>query len=137
VVVAVTALTAVASPLKPAVSLTVPTPGSAEVQVANAVKFCCVLLSDRVPVAINCKFVAGAMLGGAGGAMVIDATCSVVSVVDPVMPLEVAVITAVPMTAAAAVTRPCKPGELLMVAIPMSDESQTTVEVIFSLLPLE
>jgi hypothetical protein len=60
----------------------------------------------------------------------------VVSIVDPVIPLEVAEIVVVPVFVAA-VTRPGESGELPMVAIPASDDSQTTVEVIFCLLPLE
>jgi len=53
------------------------------------------------------------------------------------MPLEVAVIRTVPTVEAAAVTKPCEPGELLMVAIVLSDESQMTDEVIFCLLLFE
>jgi hypothetical protein len=53
------------------------------------------------------------------------------------MPLEVAVIRTVPMVEVVAVTRPCEPGSLLMVAIVISDESQTTDEVIFCLLLFE
>lgn len=71
----VPALTALVRPFEPDVSLTVATPGFDDVQVAHVVRFCCVpLLSDNVPMAMNCKVVPGAMLGGAGGATFIDAT---------------------------------------------------------------
>jgi hypothetical protein len=94
-------------------------------------------MSDNVPMAMNCMVVPGAMLGGAGGATFINATSDVVSVVEPVIPPEVAVIMVEPVVEADAVTRPCEPGELLMVAIPVSLESQATEEVIYNLLLLE
>jgi hypothetical protein len=53
------------------------------------------------------------------------------------MPPEAAVITVEPVVEAAAVARPCECGELLMVAIPGSDESQTTDVVIYCLLLFE
>jgi hypothetical protein len=93
-------------------------------------------MSFNVPMAMNCVVVPRAMLG-AGGATFIDATSDVVSVVDPVMPPEAAVIMVEPVVEAAAVTRPCEAEELLMVAIPAFDESQTTAEVIYCLLLLE
>ena len=65
--------TAVASPFEPNESLTVATPVSDEVHVANDVKFCTVL-SSRVPVAANCWVVPGAMHGGFVGVTVIELT---------------------------------------------------------------
>lgn len=59
-----------------------------------------------------------------------------VSVVEPLMPPDVAVMKVDPVVEAA-VTRPCKPGTLLMVAIPLSDESQLTDVVIYRLLLFE
>jgi hypothetical protein len=52
------------------------------------------------------------------------------------MPTEVAVMTVEPVVEVA-VTSPCEPGELLMPAIPVSDEAQVTDVVIFRLLLLE
>ncbi len=86
---------------------------------------------------MNCMVVPGAMLGGAAGVTFIDATCDVVSIVDPVRPPEAAVMTVEPVVEAAAVTRPCEPGELPMVAIPGFEESQATEEVINNLLLFE
>jgi hypothetical protein len=57
-------------------------------------------------------------------------------VVEPVIPLEVAVMIVGPVVEAA-VTRPCEPELLLMFAIPVSDEAQVTDVVIFRLLLFE
>jgi hypothetical protein len=123
-----------ARPFEPAISLTVATPIFKESQVAHVVKFCTVK-SASVPVAANCWVVPGAMLGGAGGAgvTVIDATGDVVSVVDPIMLPEAAVMRVEPMVMVA-VANPCEPGVLLTSAIPGSDESQVTDAVRFRLL---
>ena len=59
-----------------------------------------------------------------------------VSIVGPVMPLEVAVMTVEPAVEVA-VTSPCEPEILLMSAIPVSDEAQVTDVVIFRLLLFE
>ena len=125
------------NPFEPAASLTSAIPGSDEVQVAKIVKFCWVLLlSDNVPVAVYCSVVVGAMLGGAEGVTAIDATFAFVSVVDPVMPPEEAVMMVVPVVALAR-TEPCEPAALLMVATPGFDESQVTDDVIFRVLLFE
>ena len=136
---AVPALWAVVNPFEPKISLTVATPVSDEVQVAHAVKSCCVLpASDNVPVAVNCRVVSGAMLGGFNGVTLIDATGYLVSVVDPVTLPEVALIMVEPeLMAGVAVASPCEPNVLLMDAIPASDESQTTDVVRFRLLLFE
>ena len=129
--------TAVASPFEPVAVLTLAIVGSDEVQVANVVRFCWVLfVSDSVPVAVNCKLVAGAMVGATGGATIIDATCAVVSVVDPVILPVAAVIMVVPVVDVA-IARPCEPGALLTFAIPVSDEPQVTDVVIFRVLLFE
>lgn len=94
------------NPFEPDTSLTSATPVSDEVHVANVVKFCVVLLlSDNVPMAANCKLVVGAMLDGARGVTLIDATLALVSVVDPVMPPEEAVMMVVPVAKVAS-TKP-------------------------------
>ncbi len=65
--------TAVARPFEPAVSLTMAIPRSDEVHVANDVKFCTVL-STRVPMAVNCSVVPGAIHGGLAGVTSIELT---------------------------------------------------------------
>ena len=141
VAVAVTAepgLTAVASPFEPAASPTVAIPVSEEVHVANVVRFCWVLfVSKSVPVAAYCWLVPGAMLDGATGVTLIDATRASVSVVDPVIPPKVAVILAVPVVDVPAVTKPCEPEALLIIAIPVFDEFQVTDDVMIALALLE
>jgi hypothetical protein len=124
---------AVANPVEPGVLLKVAIKVSDEAHVANDVKFCTVL-SISVPKAVNCWVVPGAMHGGVVGITVIEATGDVVSVVDPVMLSEVAVIMVEPLVEVAAVTRPCEPMALLIVAIPVDDESQVTDAVRFRLL---
>ena len=59
-----------------------------------------------------------------------DATGDVLSVVDPVMIPEVAVMVVEPMFKVA-VASPCEPDPLLMFAIPVSDELQVTLNVRF------
>lgn len=76
------------------------------------------------------------MLGGVDGVTVIDATRDVVSVVDPVILPEAAIMMAEPMFKVA-VASPCEPGALLMVAIVASDEVQVTDVVRFRVVPFE
>jgi len=64
---------AVASPFEPVVSLTVPLGGFNDVHVANDVRSCVTPLV-KVPVAMNCSMVPGAMLAGDTGSTDIDAT---------------------------------------------------------------
>lgn len=59
-----------------------------------------------------------------------------VSVVDPLIPPEVAVMMVEPVVVVA-VTRPCVPAVLPISAIPGSDEVQVTDDVIFTLLLFE
>jgi hypothetical protein len=125
---------AVASPFELGSLLMVAMLVSSELQVTHVVKFCFVpLMSDNVPVAPNCCVVSGAMLGGFDGVTVIEATGDVVSAVDPVMLPEAAVMMVEPMVMVA-VANPCEPGILLIVAIPITDESQVTDAVRFRLL---
>ncbi len=65
VIVVVPAETAVASPFVPAVLLTEAIPSSNEVQVTEDVRFCLPPF-EKVPCAVNCKVVPGAMLGESG-----------------------------------------------------------------------
>jgi hypothetical protein len=69
------------------------------------------------------------MHGGLVGVTVIELTSDVVSVVVPVMPSEIALMTVGPMFIDA-VASPC----VLMFAIPGTDESQVTDAVTFRLL---
>jgi hypothetical protein len=125
---------AVASPFELGALLMVAMLVSSELHVTHVVKSCFVpLMSDNVPVAPNCCVVSGAMLGGFDGVTAIEATGDVVSAVDPVILPVVAVMMVEPMVMVA-VANPCEPEVLLMVAIPVSDESQVTDAVRFRLL---
>ena len=73
-----------------------------ELQVAPLVKFC-VELSENVPVAVNCCFVPVAIEGFAGVTAIDTSVAAVtVKVVDPVMPIETALIVLVPVPTAVA-----------------------------------
>jgi hypothetical protein len=117
----------VAKPLEPALLLTVATPPSEEFQVTAAVRSC-VVLSEYVPVAVNCCAVPGAIVGLAG---VIKTDTSVagviVSAVEPDTLPTVAVIVVRPVVAE--VARPLEPDMLLTVAASAADEFQITVAV--------
>ncbi len=130
VIVAIPEETATASPFE-----TEAIAASDEVQIAHVVKFC-EAPSAKVPVAMNCSDVPGAMLGGAGGATLIDATGDAVSMVDPDTPPKVAVIVAGPLFKVV-VANPFEPCVLLIVAIPVSDESQVADVVRLSLVLFE
>jgi hypothetical protein len=88
----------VASPLvmEPTALLIDATPTADEFQVASAV-ISCVVLSENVPVAVNCCVVPSAMLGLVG-VIAMDTSVAVVTVtvVDPDVPPELAVIFALP-----------------------------------------
>jgi hypothetical protein len=111
-----------ANPCEPAALLIVAAFES-ELQTAVAVKSC-VVLSEKVPVALNCLVVPLAKLGFVGvtarDTSVAELT---VSVVDPVMLPAAAEIVVVPAAAEAA-----NP-EALIVAAPVLDEFQVTEEV--------
>jgi hypothetical protein len=125
VMVLVPAATEVARPFEP---VTLPIDATLvleEFQATVSVRSC-VVLSENVPVAVNCWVVPLAMLGLVG---VIARDTSVagftVSVVEPDILPDDAVIVVVPAATAAA-----KP-ELLIVATPVLDEPQVTVVVRF------
>ena len=84
---------------------------------------------------MNCRVVPKAMLGLVG-VIVMDTSVAAVtvSVVDPDMPPDVAVIVVEP--ADADVAKPLEPA-LLMVAIPAADEFQVTDVVRFCVEPSE
>lgn len=77
---------------------------------------------EKLPVAVNCLVVATAMVGAAG-VTAIDARIATVSVVEPDILPEVALMVVGP--AATAVASPL----VLMVAKPGADELQVTDEV--------
>ncbi len=87
-------------------------------QVTCVVKFC-VALFENVPVAVNCWVALLTMLGLAG-VTAMDASVAIVSVAEPDMPPEAAVMVVDP--SATDVARPA----LLMVALPVSDELHVT-----------
>ena len=78
--------------------------------------------------AVNCRVVPSAMLGLVGVTDMDTRVAGVtVSVVDPYILPDVAVIVVEP--AAAGVARPLEPDTLLMVATPPADEPQVTAVV--------
>src|SRR5512144_1193948 len=114
----------VARPLEPAVLLTAATAGSAELQVTDAVRSCLVL-SEKIPVAVNCLVVPIAILGLAGVTSIDTSVADVtVRVVLPVTVPDVAVIRVEP--AATDVVWPLEPDVLLTAATAGSDELQVT-----------
>jgi hypothetical protein len=123
------AASAVASPVEPAALLIFATPALDELQAAEAVKSC-VVLSEYVPVALNCCVAPFAMEGFCG-VTAIDVSVAAVTVrsVEPDMLPDVAVIVVVP--AATEVAKPSEPDALLMVATPVLDELQLAVVVRF------
>ncbi len=112
--------TAEANPFGPDVLLNVATPAFEEDQVAHVVN-ACVVVSAKVPVAVNCCVVPLAMLAVVGSTS-IDATEDDVNVANPDIPPCVAEIVAVP--AATALARPFEPDALLTVTILVSSEAQ-------------
>jgi hypothetical protein len=124
--------TAVASPLEPLVLLTVATGIDEELQVTIAV-MSWIVLSEKIPVAVNCLLVPSAMLGFVGSTST-DTSVAVVtvSVVLPEIPPNVAVIVVDP--AATAVARPLEPAVLLTVATVVNEELQATEAVMSWLL---
>jgi hypothetical protein len=117
----------VATPLNPAVLLTLATAVADELQVTDLVRSC-VVLSEYVPVAVNCRVVPLAMLGLVGVTARDTSVAGVtVRMVEPVMLPNAAVIVVWP--AAAHVARPLEPAALLTVATAVADELQVTVAV--------
>src|SRR6266581_3693322 len=103
-IVVVPAATDVAEPCDPPALLIVATAVLDELQVTWVVRSC-VVLSLKVPVAVNCRVVPFAILGVVGVTVIVDRVAAVtVSVVFPETPPKVAVIVVVP--AATDVARP-------------------------------
>jgi hypothetical protein len=122
VIVVVPVATGVAMPLLPATLLIVATDVADELQVAETVRSC-VVLPEKVPVALNCWVVPIAMLGFVG-LIVSDTSVAPVTVrvVVPERPPDTAVIVVTP--AATGVALPLLPATLLMVAMDVADEPQ-------------
>jgi len=106
-------------PAVPAALLMVATAGVAALQVTAVVRFW-VLLSENVPVAVNCRVVPSAMLGAAGvmARETKAAELTVSATAGDVTPASDAVICAVP--GEIVVARPWDPGALLIVAAPVA-----------------
>lgn len=120
VITAVPTATEDALPLVPA---TVATDVAEELHVAEAVKSC-VVLSENVPVAVNCCVVPRAMLELAGVTAIDTSVAEVtVSVVEPVIPLNAAVMVVVPGDTDAAF--PLEPAALLIVATDVAEDHVT------------
>lgn len=129
VIVVVPVPAALARPFEPAALLIVATAVFDELQTTDAVRFW-VVLSEYVPVAVNCLFVPLAILGLVG----VTATETrlagfTVSVVVPEMLPDAAVIVDEP--ASTAVASPVEPTALLIVATLVLEELQTTDAVRF------
>src|SRR5207249_3389077 len=121
----VPAATDVARPFDPLALLIVATPGLDELQVTWVVRSC-IVLSLKVPVAVNCRVGRIAMLGLVGiTAIGVRVAAVTVSVVCPEAAPKVAVIVMGP-PAATDVAKPCDPPALLIVATAVLDELQVT-----------
>lgn len=129
VMVVVPAPTLVASPWLPAVLLMVATVGVEELQITEVVRSC-VLPSVKVPVPANCWVVPCTIVALAGVTTSETRVAAVtVRVVDPLTPLEAAVIVVVPI--ALLVASPV----VLMVATVVCEELQVTEVVRSCVLP--
>jgi len=121
------AATDVALPLEPAVLLMAATAAVDEFHITVVVRSC-VVLSEYVPVAVNCCVVPGAMLGLVGSTAMDTSVAEVaVSEVASDMLPEVAVIVVEP--AATEVANPLEPAALLMAATAVVEELHVTVVV--------
>jgi len=135
VIVVEPAATAVANPFEPVMLPMVATLVVDELQIADDVRFW-VLPLEKVPVAVNCCVVPGAMFALAGVTAIDTSVAAVtVRVADPDIAPDVAVIVVEP--AATAVANPFDPAVLLKVATPVLDELQAAVDVRFWVLPSE
>ena len=116
--------TEVASPLDPAALLMVATVVDDELQIADTVTFC-VVLSEKVPVAVNCSIVPKAMLGLIG-VTAIDTSVADVTVNWVVLDMFVAGSVAVSVVEPVAtdVANPLDSVALLMVQTVVDDELQ-------------
>ena len=119
---------AVARPFEPDALLTAAMLLSEEAQVTAAVRSW-VVLSVKVPVAVNCSVSPLAMLGFGGVTWIADSVAPVtVRVVSGEVTLpRLALMLAEPTAVADA--RPLEPGALLMLAMLESDDNQVTAEV--------
>src|SRR5436190_1973197 len=118
----VPAATDVARPFDPLALLIVATPGLDELQVTWVVRSC-IVLSLKVPVAVNCRVVPFAMLGFVGvTAIEVRVAAVTVSVVFPETSPKVAVIVMGP-PAATDVAKPCEPPALLIVATAVLEQN--------------
>jgi len=129
------AASVLALPLEPATLLMVALVASEELQATEVVRSW-VVLSENVPVAMNCWTVPVAMDGLVGvTAMEDNVAVETVRVVVPEMAPKVAVMVVEP--AARAVALPLEPATLLMVALVASEELQVTVAVRFLVVLFE
>jgi hypothetical protein len=118
----------VASPFKPAVLLIVATPVLVELQATDDVRSCTVV-SENVPIAVNCLVLPRAMLVFVG---VTTKALSVAAVTESVAELDVTPVKDDVMLAPptlTAVALPCEPAALLMVATPELDVAQVATVV--------
>ena len=120
--------TGVASPFEPAALLMVPTDVTEELHVTDDVRFC-VLLSEKVPVAVNCWVVPKATTVYVGVTAIDTSVGLTVRVVEPEMLPDVAVIIVVPGDTDDAF--PLEPDVLLIVATDTFDELHVTDVVRF------
>src|SRR5207247_367042 len=124
VIVVVPAATDVAKPCDRPGFVYVATPASEELQATWVVRSC-VVLSLKVPVAVNCRVVPFVRVGVAGVTVIVDRVAAVtVSVVLPETPPKVAVIVVVP--AATDVAKPFEPPALLIVTTAAAEGLQAT-----------
>ncbi len=121
--------TDVARPLEPAVLLIVATDAEVELHVTDPVKFC-VVLSEKVPVAVYCRVVPRAMLGLVGVTEMDTSVAPVmVKAVVPKIPPDAAVMVVDPVPTD--VARPLEPAVLLIVATDAEVELHVTDPVKF------
>jgi len=123
---------AAASPILPAKLLMVATLVLDELHV-TAVVISCVLLSENVPIAVNC-LLSPVVIFGFVGVTVIDINTAVVTVqvVEPETLPDVAVIVDEPLSTA--VASPLPPAALLIVTTLMLEERHITAVVMSALL---
>jgi len=122
-----------ARPIEPAALLIVATPVFVEDQVTCVVRSC-VELSEKTPVAVNCRVIPFATLGFAGVTPIDTSTAGVtVNVVLPVTPPLLAETVVLPTPVV--VAKPFEPAPLLMIAAPVLDEDHVTSAVTSLRLP--
>ena len=133
VIVDVPTPTVVARPWLPLELLIIATAEVPDVHVTELV-MSCALLSEYVPVAVNCCFDVRETVGETGETeMLVSVAAVTLKVAVPVSAPKAAVMDAVP--GASADASPCVPLLLLTVAIPVADELQPAELVRFCVLP--